>query len=128
MTKKILLDTNFLLIPYQFNVDIFSEIDRIMLEKYQLFVLDKTIDELKKITKDKKQKLRNRNAAKLALQLIKVKKVKILKTKEDLPVDELIVKLKEYIIATQDIALKNRLKAKRVKIITLRAKKTLIFT
>jgi len=125
--KKILLDTNFLLIPYQFNVDIFSEIDRIMLEKYQLFVLDKTIDELKKITKDEKQKLKNRNAAKLALQLIKAKKVKILKTKQDLPVDGLIVKLKGYIVATQDIGLKKRLKGKKTQIITLRAKKTLIF-
>ena len=45
--KKIILDTNFLLIPAQFKVDIFDEIDRIMIEKYQLFVLDKTIDELK---------------------------------------------------------------------------------
>ncbi|ENO12016.1 hypothetical protein MBGDC06_00279, partial [Thermoplasmatales archaeon SCGC AB-539-C06] len=71
--KKIILDTNFLLIPAQFKVDIFDEIDRIILEKYQLFVLDKTIDELKKIIADKKQKMRNRRAAKLGLQLLKSK-------------------------------------------------------
>ncbi|MBW2977420.1 hypothetical protein KY331_01100 [Candidatus Woesearchaeota archaeon] len=123
MIKKILLDTNFLLIPTQFKVDIFSEIDRIMLEKYQLFVLDKTIDELKKITADKKQKLKNRKAAKLGLQILKTKKVKILKTKEDLSVDDLIAKLKGYVVATQDIGLKKRIKGK---IITLRAKKKLI--
>jgi rRNA-processing protein FCF1 len=121
--KKIILDTNFLLIPVQFRVDIFDEIDRIMLERYQLFVLDKTIDELKKIITDKKQKLRNRKAAKLGLQLLKAKNVKIIKTKEDLLVDDLIVKLKGYIVATQDIGLKKRIKGK---IITLRAKKKLI--
>jgi len=126
MKRKILLDTNFLLIPSQFNIDIFEEIDRIMLESYQLYVLDKTIEELKKIIQDKKQKQKNRRAAKLALQLLKAKKIKILKTKEDLPVDDLIIKLKDYIIATQDIGLKRQLKAKKIKIITLRAKKTLI--
>ena len=123
---KILLDTNFLLLPSQFNIDIFEEINRIMLESYQLYVLDKTIEELKKIKKNKKQKQKNRRAAKLALQLLKAKKIKILKTKEDLPVDDLIIKLKDYIIATQDIGLKRQLKAKKIKIITLRAKKSLI--
>jgi len=125
--KKIILDTNFLLIPAQFNIDIFAEIDRIMLEKYSLFVLDKTIDELKKLIKDKHQKQKDKRASSLALQLIKAKKLKILKTKQDLSVDDLIVNLKGHIIATQDIGLKRRLKAKKVKIITLRAKKKLIF-
>jgi len=125
MVKKILLDTNFLLIPAQFNIDIFSEIDKIMLEKYQLYTLDKVIYELKSIQKNKKQSQKNRNAAKLALQLIKAKKLNIIKTKEDKPVDDLIVDLKGYIIATQDIGLKKRLKAK---ILTLRAKKKLIIS
>ena len=126
--QKILLDTNFLLIPAQFNVDIFSEINRIMLENYQLYILDKTIDELKKIIKDKKQKQKHKRAASLALQLIKAKDLKILRTKQDLPVDDLIVNLKGYIVATQDMGLKRRLKSKKVKIIILRAKKKLVFT
>ena len=126
--KKILLDTNFLLIPSQFNIDIFSEINRIMLEKYQLFILDKTIDELKSLIKDKSQKQKDKRAARLGLQLAKAKNLKIIKTREKLPVDDLIVKSKDYIVATQDIELKRRLKAKKVKIITLRAKKKLILT
>ena len=101
--KKILLDTNFLLIPFQFNVDIFAEVHRITNEKYQLFVLDKTISELKKIINDKKQKLKNRNAAKLGLQLIKAKKVKILKTDSDNDVDSILANIKGYTIATQDL-------------------------
>ena len=112
--KKILLDTNFLLIPAQFKVDIFSEIDRIMLANYKLYVLDKSIDELKKIIADKKQKLKNKKAAKLALQLIKAKKVNVLKTKQDKPVDDMIADLKGHIIATQDIALKRRLRTEKL--------------
>ena len=124
--KKILLDTNFLLIPAQFNIDIFSEINKIMLEKYQLYTLDKVIGELESIQKDKKQKQKNKKAAKLALQLIKAKKPIIIKTEQDKPVDDLIVDLKGYIIATQDLFLKKRLKSKKIKIITLRAKKKLM--
>jgi len=122
--RKILLDTNFLLIPSQFNVDIFTEIDRIMHENYGLFVLDKTIDELEKIISNKKQSLKHRHAAKLGMQLLRAKKVHVIETKEDLSVDDLIAKQEGYIIATQDIELKRRLKDK--KIITLRAKKKLI--
>ena len=121
--KKIILDTNFLLIPSQFNIDIFREIDRIILEKYKLYIIDKTINELNKIIKGKKQKQKNRSAAKLALQLIKVKKVNILRTKQDLNVDDILASIKGYIIATQDIALKRRIKSQKI---ILRAKKKLV--
>lgn len=126
--KKIILDTNFLLIPAQFKVDIFSEIDRIMLESYQLCVLDKTIDELNKIISGK-QKLKNKNAAKLALQLLKAKRVKVLKTKKDKNADELILDRakKGVLVATQDRVLKNRLKNK-VSIISLRKKSHVVKT
>jgi hypothetical protein len=124
--KKILLDTNFLLIPVQFKVDIFSEIERIMFEPYKLYIIDKTIDELNKIAANRKQKLKNRKAAKLGLQLIKAKKVNIIKTEEDRYADDIIAGLEGFIVATQDIELKRRLRAKKVKIITLRSKKKLI--
>lgn len=107
---KIILDTNFLLIPAQFKVDIFSEIQRIADFKYQLYVLDKTIDELKKIIKEQRGK--HKAAAKLALALVKNKKVKTLKTTGDKYVDDLLVEQskKGAIIATQDLGLKRRLK------------------
>ena len=126
--KKILLDTNFLLIPAQFNVDIFAEIHRIMPSTYELYVLDKTIDELTHLSIDKKQKVNDRRAANLALQLIVAKKVNILKSSGNSYVDDLLVNSNGYIIATQDVILKRRLKAKNIKIITLRSKKILIFS
>lgn len=123
--KKIILDTNFLLLPSQFNVDIFSEIDRICLFKYKLYVLDKTIDELKNITERKKGK--HKQAAKIALLLIKKKKIDIIKTKQG-KVDELILELlnKDYILATQDNILRKKAVKKGIKTIFLRSKKYLV--
>ena len=47
--KKILLDTNFLMAWGQFKVDIFTQIDKISTFRYELFTLDKNLDELNKI-------------------------------------------------------------------------------
>ena len=122
--KKILLDTNVILIPAQFKVDIYSEIDKICNFKYDLYVLDRSIEELENIIK--KQKGRSREAAKLGLQLLRFKKPKVLKTTSKLNVDSIILGLRGYIVATQDAALKKALKAKGIQTITLRQKKYLV--
>lgn len=123
--KRIILDTNFLLIPAQFRVDIFSEINRICSFSYELVVLDKTIDELNSIVG--KQKGRNKAAARLALKLLKAKKVKVVKTENEGSVDEIIPKTitKDDVIATQDKALKKKILKKGSKVIILRQKKYL---
>jgi len=125
--KKILLDTNFLLIPAQFRVDIFSEIERICNFNYKLHILDRTIEELDSIIE--KQKGKSKDAAKLALKLIKLKKISIIKTKEKLATDRLIIKTankKEFIVATQDKFLKKQLKTENTALIVLRQKKRLL--
>ena len=125
--KKILLDTNFLLIPAQFKVDIFSEIERICNFNYKLYILDKTIEELNNIIE--KQRGKNKDAAKLALKLVKLKKINIIKTEETLTTDNLIIKKadkKEFIVATQDKFLKKQLKLKNTPLIVLRQKKRLL--
>ncbi|MBW2980284.1 DNA-binding protein [Candidatus Woesearchaeota archaeon] len=123
--KKIIIDTNFLMAVSQFKVDIFSEIRRICDFSYQLFIIDKTINELKSIIETQKGK--NKAAAKLALSIIKLKKIKKIKTKEG-TVDELILKLpkKDTIVATQDMELKGRLRKKGIPLIVLRQKKYLV--
>ncbi len=120
---KILLDTNFLLIPAQFRVDIFAEIERIMKEPYKLYILKQTIDELNKIIE--KQRGKHREAAKLALQLIKQKGLNTIRISSKGSVDDIIKNIaKNYIVATQDKELKKSLK----KVITLRAKKYLVIS
>jgi uncharacterized protein len=124
--KHIILDTNFLLIPTQFKVDIFSEIDRIMQEPYELCIVDSTIDELEKLRTTESG--RDKRAAGLALQLIKAKGIRHLKTEKNLNTDKLIVELAkspDYVVATQDMALKRFLKQNNTEIIILRQKKHL---
>ena len=99
METKILLDTNFLLIPAEFRVDIFSELERLMDRKYKLYILDKTIAELKNIKR--LQKGKNSQAAKTALQLIDNKKLNIINTNSmEGSVDDIISELanNDYIV------------------------------
>ena len=122
--KKIILDTNFLMAVNQFKVDIFSEIKRICDFRYNIFILDKTIDELNKIVK--LQKGKNKEAAKIALLIIKNKKMKKMKTNEDIDVDRILLKQKNAIIATQDTELKRKLKKSSIRTISLRQRKYLV--
>ena len=126
--KKILLDTNFLMICKQFKVDIFSQIDKISTFKYELFILDKTLEEFKKIVSGQKGK--NKEAAKIALKLIAIKNIGVIKTKSDKRTDDLIIELSsknDFIVATQDKELRARLKKKGIPIILLRQKKKVVF-
>ncbi len=130
---KIILDTNFLLIPAQFNVDIFSEIRRIAEDRYRLFIVDKTLDELDNIIA--LQKGKHKSAAMLAksiaAKLIKSGELNIIKTGKTerlLNVDDLILKMAnscDYAVATQDVALKRKLRQNNVALIVLRQKKYL---
>jgi len=121
--KRIILDTNFLTIPYQFKIDIFEEIDRIVEEEYELVTLDIIVEELKKLTKTKSK---DAIAAKIALELIKKRNVKIINTK-DKNVDNIIVDIsdKNTIVATNDKILRKKLKDKNVKTLYLRSRKHL---
>jgi rRNA-processing protein FCF1 len=123
--KKIILDTNFLMIPSQFKVDIFTEINRICHFNYKLYIYEKSLDELSRIMlkggKDKKN-------AKLAMDIVKLKKIEVIK-KEGKDVDSLILENadKDTIVATQDIRLKKELVKKGVSVIILRKKEFLIY-
>ena len=107
--KKVILDTNFLLIPGQFKVDIISEIGRIMDDEYKLCIIDQTVDELKKIIEEAPPKYRA--AAKIGLMVLKKNKIKKIKTEKG-HVDDLIVAVADNrtVVATQDKELKARLK------------------
>lgn len=109
--EKIILDTNFLLIPGQYKVDIFSEMRRICPFQYELFVVDKTCQELEHLAKNAKGK--DKDAAKIGLLLIKKYNIHIIVTDGKNYADDAIAALAdEYIVATQDKGLKSRVKRK----------------
>jgi len=122
--KRIIIDTNFLMIPSQFKVDIFSEIERICNFNYKLCIFEQTIAELENIAK--KQAGKEKRAAQFALQLIKLKKIGIISS-EQRDVDSLILENtdRNTIVATQDLHLKRELLRRGYNVIILRQKKYL---
>jgi rRNA-processing protein FCF1 len=120
--KKIILDTNFLIDLCKFKVGL-EEIDELIDEPYYLFTMDLVIDELEKISASATSDSRY---AKLALETIKIKKIKIL-TSGKANTDKAIINLadKGTIVATNDIELREKLKKLETKTIYLRAKKHL---
>ena len=123
--KKIILDTNFLMIPLQFRVDIFSEFQRICNFNYELYVFDETVNELKNIMQ--KQPLKHKKAAQFGLKLINLKNIGILKAKGS-DTDRVIIDNsdKETIVATQDRLLRKKLLDKGISVVLLRQKKYLV--
>ena len=129
---KIYLDTNFLMIPAQFKVDVFEEIKRICHFQYELCILEKSIKELEKIKSEQKGK--HKDAAKIAIgiinQKIKQKSLNITAFSKDIAVDDILVELSnaETIVATQDKELKQRILEKGGRLIVLRNKTHLEIT
>lgn len=99
---KILLDTNFIILSLKHHIDIFEELTRIIDDKYQVFVLKKTIDELKNLYEKKKGK--EKTEMKISLQFVTPllnNKIKVLDL--DGYADRLLIELgADYVIATND--------------------------
>ncbi len=122
--KKIILDTNFLTIPYQFKLDIFEEINKLIPDEHKIITLDGVFIELEHLAE---QSGEDATAARVGLELIEKKGVKVIPTQEK-NVDDTIVELadKQTLVATNDKELINRLKTKNVKVIYLRGKNRLM--
>ncbi len=122
--KKIVLDTNFLTIPYQFGVDIFDQIDHLVPGEKEYIVLEGVSRELEKLTnKEGKHSI----AAKIGLEMIEKHDIKVIKDLKN-NVDDSIVDLadqKNTLVATNDRELIKRLKNKSIQVIYLRAEKRL---
>ena len=105
--RKIILDTNALMAIAEFKIDIFSELERVCDFTYDLYILEGTIKELRKIMEEQRQKFKR--AAKLALANVKAKAIK--KIASSKYVDDELVELskKGDLVLTQDIELKKRL-------------------
>ncbi len=119
---KFLLDTNFLLIPGTFGVDIFTELTKF--GKPELYTIRLVIKELEKMATGKGADAR---AAKLALQMITQKNIAIIDTEVDRTDKEIeILSASEgHTVCTQDKALIEKLKKKGVRVIGMRQKKYL---
>jgi rRNA-processing protein FCF1 len=99
--KKIILDTNFLVAPFQLDFEIFDELDRIY-PVNRVYTLEDVVQEAKSIEEGK--------YGKVVEELIDAKDIEVLETEGEGEVDDLLVEISDkYVIATNDRELKQRL-------------------
>ena len=119
--KEVVIDTNFFMVPFQFNVDIITELEKV-LPSYKLTTPSFVINELKGLKKNNKGKTRLN--ANLALKLANSSKIEIkdISLLENETVDDALLRVSE-VLATNDIELKKRAKDKGITVAYLRQKK-----
>ena len=120
-SKEVVIDTNFFMVPFQFNVDIIAELEK-SLPSYKLTTPSFVINELKGLKRNNKGKTRLN--ANLALKLANSSKIEIkdISLLENETVDDALLRVSE-VLATNDIELKNRAKDKGITVAYLRQKK-----
>jgi uncharacterized protein len=131
--RRVIIDTNMLLVPGQFKVDIFTELDRVMDENYEIVILQASLEELKKISETGSGA--DKQAAKLGAMLVEHQKkrdfsassrsnckaLKVIPGSKGTYVDDAIVEIAEdEFVATNDSGLKRRLLEKGVRVIYLK--------
>lgn len=125
--RPVVLDTNFLLIPFRFRIDILKELDYLIEASHRFVVSSMTISELRRIAE---RIGKHGMAARLALKLVEAnsKKIEIVDSKGY--VDDWIVeyaKENNAMVCTNDSKLRKRLRELDIKVITLKSKSKLGF-
>jgi len=122
---KVILDSNFLMIPFQFNLDIFQEIEYLLQKKVDFVVPSAVKNELTVISSRGGE---GAPEASLALQLASRCRVVEVNLDQGETVDDAIVKASRKlgaVVATTDIELKKRLRDINVPVVYLREKSKL---
>jgi rRNA-processing protein FCF1 len=125
MPVKVILDSNFLMVPFQFNLDVFQEIEFLLQKKVDFIVPSGVKSELTSLSARGGE---GAAEASLALQLASRCRVVEVALEANETVDDAIVKAAQKlgaVVATNDIELKNRLKLLKVPVVYLRDKSKL---
>jgi len=130
-TKKksrylILADTSFLLVPYDFRLNIIEELERVVNGNFTLLVPSFCIDEINRLIR---KGFIMRQKGRLALKLIeKYATVLEVSTKEGENVDDAIIRIAKEInaiVATGDREIRKKLRKEGIPVIFVRARKKL---
>lgn len=125
MPIKVILDSNFLMIPFQFHIDIFQEIEYLLQKKVDFIVPSAVKQELTSISARGGE---GSSEASLALQLASRCRVVEVSLQPEETVDDAIVKAAQKlsaVVATNDIELKKKLRAILVPVVFMRDKSKL---
>ena len=114
--EKVLLDTNFLFVPFEFKVDVFEQLHELIGGPFEVIVLKECLDEARSM----------RGFASVEAWL-KARKVRVERAGEGRP-DDLIIEwsvANNAWVCTNDLRLKRRLKKCEVQVICLMGKSKL---
>jgi len=112
--SDLLLDANFLVLPFQFNVEIFDEFERLVGVGYQAHTLDRTLNEA--------LNLDDQEYHALVSKLIDVKDINVINCPADKPVDDMLIDFARdgFIICTNDKDVRKQLDEEQLPHIYLR--------
>lgn len=100
--RKVFLDANFLILPFQFNVDIWSELDRVIGEQYEVYTANRVFNEALNVEDGKYHGMVKR--------LVEEAGVEFVDMPSDRSVDDTLVEMAgQYIVCTNDKELRERL-------------------
>lgn len=126
LTVKVILDTNFLFAPFQFQIDIFEELEKLLNQKVEPVILSSTYEELQKLVEKAPPKIRRQ--ASLALEFARRCKIVNVEKLPNETNDEVIARVAKvfgFPVATNDRTLKRKLRDMKVAVIYLRQKSRL---
>jgi len=124
---KVLLDTNFLLVPIRFGVDIFAEAERALNQLVELTVTSGVLREMESLKEEAGPKFQRE--LDFALTLASRCAVVEDEPREGETVDDSLIRLASetnYVVATTDSELRRRLRDRGLKVLYMRQKRYLV--
>ncbi len=126
MVERIIVDSNFLFVPSQFEIDIFAELARLLGQRFDPIILSPTLEELAKIAESGAPKIRKQ--ATLALIFAERCRIVPVDRSDEESNDDVIVRVAAMwrcLVATNDRVLRRRLRDVGVAVIYVRQKSRL---
>ena len=123
---NVILDSNALFVPFQFKIDIFNDLERLLNRNFELILLSPVKRELKRLAESGSPKMR-KNAFQALKLAEKCKYVEVDASSSDLT-DDVIVKVARkwgFLVFTNDRQLRKRLRDISVPVIYVRQKSRL---
>jgi len=126
---QVILDTNFLAVPAQFGVDIFSETERVLERRVEFVLLESTVKEIE-LKGGLGAGKTDRYVFRIAKDLIqRCKVVKVPESPTVMPVDDQLLEyaiLVKGALATNDRELRRKAREHRIPVLLLRGKKRVV--
>ena len=125
LPTKILCDTNFLLIPLRFGVDVFVEAEEALNDLSEFYVSSRVVDEIKLLRKDAKPSFDKE----LLFALKMIEQCNVIEDTSETLVDDSLIELarkNNLVIGTTDSELRKKARMEGVKVIYLRQRRYLV--